>query len=60
MNEGRTFGPTDHHFYIAWANSLARHLAKLGLEPAKTNGNPNSTRVQSILSELGHGDGKAV
>jgi hypothetical protein len=57
MNEGRT---TDHHFYIAWANSLARHLAKFGLEPAKTNGKPNSTPVQSILSELGHGDGKAV
>jgi hypothetical protein len=32
--DGRGFGPTDHHFYITWANALARHLARLGLEPA--------------------------
>jgi hypothetical protein len=34
LAEGRGFGPTDHHFYVAWSNALARHLARLGLEGA--------------------------
>ena len=34
LAENRGFGPTDHHFYIAWSNSLGRLLAKLGLNPA--------------------------
>src|SRR5208282_1291400 len=36
LKDGREFGPTDHHFYVAWANAFARHLAALGLQPPPT------------------------
>jgi hypothetical protein len=45
--------PTDCHFYCVWANSLARHLAKLGFEPAKPKPTA-SLSLKSVLSELGH------
>jgi hypothetical protein len=31
---GHVFGQHDHNYYVSWSNSLARHLARLGLEPA--------------------------
>src|SRR4051812_37297450 len=50
LKDGGGLTPTDCHFYIAWANSLARHLAKLGFEPAK----PKKTQSQlnSVLAEF--------
>jgi hypothetical protein len=35
FGKGGGLTPTDHHFYCVWANSLARHLSKLGFEPTK-------------------------
>jgi hypothetical protein len=35
LTEGQALNPTDCHFYGVWANSLSRHLAKLGFEPTK-------------------------
>jgi hypothetical protein len=28
------FTEHDHHYYVSWSNALARHLTRLGLEPA--------------------------
>ena len=47
LREGRGFGPTDHHFYCVWANSLARHLEKLGFAPARKP----SRRLTDIMAE---------
>ena len=50
LMNGREFGPTDHHFYVSWANALARHLDKLGLKrPAGYGRNPD---VDAILAEM--------
>ena len=48
LKEGRGFGPTDHHFYCVWANSLARHLAKLGLEQ---QGKKKQSFLQTLADE---------
>jgi hypothetical protein len=45
LKEGRGFGPTDHHFYCVWANSLARHLAKLGFAPTPVRSTTRPTLV---------------
>lgn len=34
LAHGHAFGPHDHNYYVSWSNSLARILARLGLEPA--------------------------
>src|SRR4051812_10684310 len=49
LKEGRGFGPTDHHFYCVWANSLARHLAKLGLE--QHQGKKRRSFLQTLADE---------
>jgi hypothetical protein len=49
LKHRHALSPTDCHFYGVWANSLSRHLAKLGFEPVK----PKRTRpsLESILAK---------
>jgi hypothetical protein len=49
LKNGRGFGPTDHHFYVAWSNALARHLDKLGLK--RPAGYGRNTSLPSIVAE---------
>jgi hypothetical protein len=50
--DGKGFGPTDHHFYVSWANALARHLDKLGLKRPAGYASATPADLSSILAEM--------
>src|SRR5438105_1389891 len=49
---GRDLTEIDSNTYLAWQNSLVRTLARLGLDPAKSN-NSSSSPFNAVLEELG-------
>jgi hypothetical protein len=50
LGAGRALTPTDCHFYGVWANSLARHLDKLGLKPTAT-AKPSLSQYLATLAD---------
>jgi hypothetical protein len=51
LKDGKGLSATDQHFYCVWSNSLARHLAKLGLERPKPKGSTPSS-LTKVLEEM--------
>ena len=51
LTNGQALNPTDCHFYAVWANSLSRHLAKLGFEPTKAK--VKRRTLDEILADAG-------
>jgi hypothetical protein len=51
LNKRRALTPTDCHFYGVWANSLSRHLQKLGFKPVKPPAPRRS--LDDILADSG-------
>lgn len=49
LKNGDVFGPTHHHFYVSWSNSLARHLEKIGFKSSSRYG--RNTSLPSIVAE---------
>jgi hypothetical protein len=42
----------DHHHYVSWSNSLARMLARLGLEQPGATAQPRSNELAALCQRL--------